>query len=51
MAGFEVTFNGRFWVTPEVRELKPDGAPALELVGRSDRNYLNYGNLISGFAL
>ena len=33
-----------------VRELKPDGAPALEFAGRSNRNYLNNGNLISGFA-
>src|SRR5579863_981962 len=34
-----------------VRELKPDGTPALELAGRSNRNCLIYGNLIFGFAL
>jgi hypothetical protein len=33
-----------------VREPKPGGTPALELAGRSNRNYLNNGNLISGFA-
>jgi len=48
------THNLYRWATPRgliVRELKAGGTPALELAGRSDRNYLKYGNLISGFAL
>jgi len=30
MAGFEVTFNGRFWVTPEAKDNQPGGFGILD---------------------